>query len=593
MKTKKIIFSLFLTLILIGLACFLFVSFQQAYGKKIISNIWLGDYYLKGLTREEARILIEEKIAHFETNGIIFKTEDKNVVIYPIIVALADPDLTRQVISFDVDQTIENIFLLPQKSDLLKIFKNTDKKNIEVIIEINEEEILKMLKSSFDEFKKPTQDASLKYEDGFWKISEEMEGQRLNFEKAILELKENLAQLDLNSIFIKTINVKPTIYKQDIETTLEEVEKISQLTPINLFHNKEKWTINKEIIISWIDFKKETQTVFVDLNKEKIKEHLIKISEKIDQPAQEAKFKLENERVTEFQLAREGKKLDITKNTDKIKKYILANVKEIELEVLLEKPTVLVRDINDLGISELVGRGESDFRGSPKNRVTNIEIGSKILNGLLIKPGEEFSLLRAQGPITKEAGYLPELVIKGGRTVPELGGGLCQIATTVFRVALDAGVPITQRTPHAFRVIYYEPAGIDATIYNPSPDFRFVNDFDSWLLLQVKIEGTKLIFELYGTNDGRKVEIDQPKIFNIVSPGPAKYIETEELKPGERKKVENAVAGANTEFVRTITYSDGEKKEELWESRYRPWPEVWLIGKQPVTQIETQSETTH
>jgi len=141
------------------------------------------------------------------------------------------------------------------------------------------------------------------------------------------------------------------------------------------------------------------------------------------------------------------------------------------------------------------------------------------------------------GKINKEEGFLPELVIKGNRTIPEYGGGLCQIGTTMFRLALNTGLPITERRPHSYRVSYYEPAGTDATIYNPWPDLKIINDTNHHLLLQTEIKGNELIFKIYGTLDGRIVETTKPELSNITPPGPIQYVETTELLPGEKKKL--------------------------------------------------------
>ena len=110
---------------------------------------------------------------------------------------------------------------------------------------------------------------------------------------------------------------------------------------------------------------------------------------------------------------------------------------------------------------------------------------------------------------------------------------------------------------------------------------KFLNDTGNYILIQTKIEGDNLTFEFWGTSDGREVEITEPKIFNIVSPGPTKIVETEDLEPGEKKCTESSHNGADAEFTRKITNSSGEENEETWFSRYRPWQAVCLIGKEP------------
>jgi len=109
-----------------------------------------------------------------------------------------------------------------------------------------------------------------------------------------------------------------------------------------------------------------------------------------------------------------------------------------------------------------------------------------------------------------EHGYLPELVIKNNVTEPEFGGGICQVSTTAFRAAIYSGLKITARKNHAYPVSYYNPQGMDSTVYVPNPDLRFINNTPNYILIQTKIVGTQLIFDFYGTDDGRKTTVDGP-----------------------------------------------------------------------------------
>jgi len=148
-------------------------------------------------------------------------------------------------------------------------------------------------------------------------------------------------------------------------------------------------------------------------------------------------------------------------------------------------------------------------------------------------------------------------------------------------VVLDSGLPILERQNHSYRVSYYEPAGTDATIYNPKPDFRFINDTGNHILIQTYINGDELIFEFWGTKDGRKVVQTKPVIYNITSPPPTKYIETADLPPEKIKCTERAHNGASTSFDYTVTYPNNEVKETVFDSHYRPWQEVCLVGVEP------------
>jgi vancomycin resistance protein YoaR len=183
-------------------------------------------------------------------------------------------------------------------------------------------------------------------------------------------------------------------------------------------------------------------------------------------------------------------------------------------------------DTNNLGIRELVATGESNFKGSPNNRIHNITVGAAKFNGLIIAPGEEFSFNKYLGEVDDVHGFLPELVIKPEGVTPEFGGGLCQVSTTTFRAAMNAGLPIKARRNHSFAVQYYAPQGTDATIYPGSSDLKFVNNLASSLLIRTRVEGRKLYFDFFGTKDDRVIAFDGPTVFDKKPDGSMKAVWT-------------------------------------------------------------------
>lgn len=260
------------------------------------------------------------------------------------------------------------------------------------------------------------------------------------------------------------------------------------------------------------------------------------LSRKVNRDPSEAKFKVENGIVATFEEASYGIALDIEKSIEEIKRAINQNESEINLPFEKKQLSSDYGDINNLGISSLIGEGTSDFKGSPKNRVHNIKVSTQRYNGILIKPGEEFSFVKNLGEVDGDHGYLPELVIKNNATEPDFGGGICQVSSTAFRAAIYSGLKITARRNHAYPVSYYAPHGMDATVYVPYPDMKFINNTPGHILIQTKIEGTKLTFSFYGTNDGRTVKVDGPKII--------------ERQPD---------ASMKTTFSQTVTDKDGKE----------------------------------
>lgn len=187
-------------------------------------------------------------------------------------------------------------------------------------------------------------------------------------------------------------------------------------------------------------------------------------------------------------------------------------------------------DIEKLGIKELIGSGTSNFKGSPKNRVYNINRALKQFQSVIIAPGAEFSFVEHLGEVDGENGYLPELVIRNNKTEPEFGGGICQVSSTVFRAAIYSGLKITERRNHSYAVQYYKPYGMDATIYIPKPDFKFQNNTKHSIMMQSVIEGDNLTFRFFGTKDGRETTVDGPHILERNPDGSMKTTFTQIVK---------------------------------------------------------------
>ena len=258
------------------------------------------------------------------------------------------------------------------------------------------------------------------------------------------------------------------------------------------------------------------------------------------------------------------------------------NDKTISVHAIIKttKPVVTEDNIATLGIVEQVGTATTSFSGSPENRKHNISVGAQALNGVIVKPGEEFSTLKNLGKIDQTSGYLPELVIKVNKTIPEYGGGLCQVSTTLFRATMNSGLKITERQNHRYRVGYYEPpVGMDATIYEGSPDFKFVNNYANSVLIQSSVAGTKITFDIYGKNDGRRVELSTPSVYEVVNPPDSEYTNTDTLPEGTTKRIESAHPGASASFTYMVYKEDGSTlTKQTFVSKYVPWQAKYLRG---------------
>ena len=589
--TLAIIF--FILLILTALGLFIF---DKIYQNKIYPNIFIGNLNLGGKTIEQAKELINAEVNKINQTGVIFSYKENQTTITPIITSV-DADFAIQIISFNTDLTAEtalnygrhnNFFINLEK----KLSLSINKKILPLTILINQNQAEKILKDAFIKAYQPAEDAKLVVAKTqtpgvyVFSITDERLGKIIDYKEAIEQMLNNLSNLNSQEIKLSTITEYPKTLAKDSLNIESKAETILAAAPLTLVYNDKKWIIEKDQLADLLALKLNNSTtdkVGIGLDKIKTSAYLEEqIASQIDQKPIEAKFEISNNKVSEFQNGQSGLALNIEANIAKMENEI-TNLKPIELIVESQPVSANAGNINNLGIKEIIGVGTSNFSGSPANRRHNIKVGAAAVNGTLIKPGEEFSLLKVLGEVDGTTGYLQELVIKEGKTIPEYGGGLCQIGTTVFRAAIASGLPITMRRNHSYRVTYYEPAGTDATIYDPWPDFRFINDTANYILIQQKFSGDIISFEFWGTKDGRLVENTKPTIYNIVKPAPAKIIETMDLKPGIKKCTERAHNGADAYFDYKVTYPTGKVKEERFSSHYVPWQEVCLLGVEKLT----------
>jgi vancomycin resistance protein YoaR len=287
----------------------------------------------------------------------------------------------------------------------------------------------------------------------------------------------------------------------------------------------------------------------VTVNEESMGEYLNShIAPVIEQTPRPARFSLVNGHVEQFALPQAGRQLAIEESLKRMASAINSGETAVELAVATQQPdNTDLANIQELGLTTLLATGESNFAGSPKNRIHNIQTGTARYHGVLIPPQAEFSFNELLGPVNAAAGFKPELVIKHNATVPEFGGGLCQVSTTIFRAAINAGLGITQRRNHAYVVRYYGTPGFDATIYPPSTDLKFMNDTNHHILIQSKLEGTHLTIELWGTPDGRTVAVKGPMTYDKKPDGSVKAV-----------------------LKRTVTDAQGnEMHQDSFYSRYR------------------------
>ncbi|MGI8419262.1 MAG: VanW family protein [Candidatus Levyibacteriota bacterium] len=301
-------------------------------------------------------------------------------------------------------------------------------------------------------------------------------------------------------------------------------------------------------------------------------------------------FNIADGKVTTFRLGTDGRALDqdgLKKTIINRLKYAISSSKSQNITIALPIKTIRAEgaenEASNLGIKEEVAEGTSLFRGSNPDRIFNISLAANKLNGVIIKPNQVFSFDKTVGDISAESGYHQAYVIQNGKTVLGDGGGVCQVSTTLFRAALNAGLPIVERHQHAYRVGYYEQnsgPGIDAAIYTPTVDLKFKNDTGHALLIQTYLDQStqSLAFALYGTKDNREVSISDPVVSSTTPAPPVLNQDDPTLPKGQVKQVDFAADGAEVYFSRTVTKDGKQTMYDKFTSHYKPWQAVYMHG---------------
>lgn len=230
-------------------------------------------------------------------------------------------------------------------------------------------------------------------------------------------------------------------------------------------------------------------------------------------------------------------------------------------------------------ITAHLGTGQTNYFGSSPNRVTNIHVGTERFQDRLLE-GKTFSFNQMVGPITTRAGFVTGLVIAGDRTANGVGGGICQVSTTVFRTLYSAGLPILERRNHSYQVRYYDPQGLDGTIYQPNLDLRFANDTGGALWFQSEWNDAEslLAIHVFGRARNFTVKIGTPRTLSTTPSPPDRLIRDATLPAGQRQQVDWAAPGAVIEVTRQFIREGQVFKQDTLKSTYRPWPNIFLVG---------------
>ena len=563
---------------LIGVLILIFLaglaSYFIPYSGKIYPNTYVGHVNVSGQSVENAHLNISKGVV--VPSDLTLLHQDQTFVL-----KLSDIEF-----SYNLEQSAKDAYNFVRTGNILTDTKTRisllfTKQSLPLKYSLDEEKLTKMIDDISKQLSIEALEPSISVNGNDITVSSGKDGKKVESILLANIIKDYLASNDNSNITIPVKTVNSTLSREQEEYYTARASKY----------------LGKElnVIFEDITFNYKTPEIIQLLDPlsgyrlDKIADLIEDISISVERDPQNSKFSFANGKVVEFQPALEG----IIINRDDFQKQIEQTLDElsasesaqINLTIPVDKtsPEISIDQVNDFGIKELIGKGTSTYYHSIPGRIHNITLAASRINGTLLKPGNTFSFNQTLGEVSATTGYQQAYVISEGKTILGDGGGVCQVSTTLFRAVLDAGLPIIERQAHAYRVSYYEqdsPPGLDATVYSPSPDFKFTNDTNNYILIEAVADAKNysLVFELYGASDGRESSISKPVVTSVTAPPEDLYQDDPTLPAGTVKQIDWKAWGAKVSFNYVVTRNGEKIINKTFVSNYKPWRAVYLRG---------------
>jgi vancomycin resistance protein YoaR len=596
--TRTAYASAFFAVILLSVGVAAGSFFELSYRGRIYPGVHAWGLDLSGQKPEEAALRLGEAFNYPQLQAFSFKDGDRVWSTTPAELGVTF-DLPATVTAAYAVGRSGNIFL-----DWITQFEAWYQGHqVSPIVVYNESTALLYLDNVAQIIFKPTIEASLIANGTQVQTTPGQVGRQLDVVATTATLRAHLLALEGGEIPLSFIETPPLIL--DASAQAEAAEAILRQPLVldiaeRLPDDPGPWTIDTETLGSMLSIHRVAESSSaahyeVGLDPQALRIFLEPLAQQLERKPQNARFIFNDDtkQLELIQSAIHARELDFDATIELINQQLAQNNHTVSLVFQTSAPPVADdATAAQLGITELVSQQSTLFRGSSAERINNIKVAAARFHGLLIPPQAVFSFDDNLGDVSLDSGFAEALIIYGGRTIRGVGGGVCQVSTTVFRAAYFGGFPIIERNSHAYRVGYYERGdpgqwsgpGLDATVFAPIVDFKFQNDTPYWLLMEVYVapNAGRITWKFYSTSDGRTVTVSPANVRNVVPHPEPLYEEDPEVPPGLEniKQVDFAADGADVVITRTIT-RDGVQinpNEAPLRTHYQPWRAVYHYG---------------
>jgi vancomycin resistance protein YoaR len=597
-RPKPTFFNQLFSALLLGLAVVLslmivwLLGINIFYSNRVLPGVTLNGTSLAGLNQSEAVQAIASNYSFPQTGHILLQAGESSWMVSP----------AQLGVYLDAPNSAKLALAVGRKNPL-KLFETTlFGYNTSPSFIFDERVAVQYLNGLSAVVNQPVKEASLSIQNGQVAVVQGQPGRVLDIAASLRSITQQINQMQDGTVHLSVSEMQPKVL--DVTQQGEQVQAIlSQPLTINMpsdFNSPAAgpWTIAPADLAGLLTFKENSQgqatTLSVEVNKPLMIAYLKSIESHIDQDPQNPRFTF-NDDTRQLEVVKSavvGRKLALDRSVSTINDALLKGDHSAVLQLDTTQPQVTDASTGaELGITELVSEYTSYFHGSTSERVQNIQTAAASFFGLLVPPGATLSMSDVLGNISLDNGYAEAAIILGDQTIQGVGGGVCQVSTTLFRTAFYGGYKIVERNPHAYRVKYYEQinssgqhdaslAGLDATVFVPLVDFKFTNDSQYWLLMETYVSPTNnsLMWKFYSTKDGRSVVSNTTGVQNLVDPPDPKYIEDPSLPAGTIKQTDYAVQGATVIVTRTVNRGGEVIDSDKFVTKYEPWPDIFAYG---------------
>lgn len=569
------------------------LGYQLVYAGRIFPGVSVAGVDLSGLTRDEAALKLNQKLSYPLTGKILFRDGEKVWVASPAELGMV----------FDPSSSAGTAYQLGRSGGLFGALSGQTSAlghgvDVPPVILFDQRVAYQYLSQIAAQVNQPVTEASLHLEGANVVASPGQVGRELKVDATLIYLGAQLQTFADGQVSLVIQEVQPQIL--DVSAQAETARQVlSQPLTLTVPNSTDAgpYVYDTPILAGLLGVQRAqngNQTeVRVVLNSEGLRSLLKPVKTEVDRPASNAKF-IFNDDTKQLDLmedSKTGRVMDLDASIAAINDALLRGEHTVPLVIVEDQPKVSGSSTGqELGITELIASETSYFYGSSVERIQNIQAAAERFHGVMVAPGEIFSMGEAMGDVSLENGFAEALIIYGGRTIKGVGGGVCQVSTTLFRTVFNAGFPVVERYSHAYRVSYYEMtasgavdnrlAGLDATVYFPLVDFKFKNDSPYWILMEtyVNVSARSLTWKFYSTSDGRTVSWDTTGPVNVVPAPPPLFEENPELKKNEMEQVDYAANGADVTVTRTVYQNGAVLFQDQFITHYEPWQAICQYG---------------